>query len=85
MKYWKISDTKAGKNKKIVFLIEDEDFVLSIKDWAKKIGESKYFGQYVPISRINPSLGVISYIFAQFVGKYLHIYWPNLANDEIKI
>lgn len=30
--------------------MENEDLVLFIKDWAKKIGENKYSGQYRPIS-----------------------------------
>ena len=45
--------------------MENEDLVLSVKDWAKKTGDSKYSGQYVPISSINTSSGVTSYAFAQ--------------------
>ena len=36
-----IPDTKAGNQKRDLSRIEDEDFVLSIKEWAKKEGESK--------------------------------------------
>ena len=36
-----IPTTKAGHKKKDLSWMEDEDLVLSIKDWAKKTGESK--------------------------------------------
>lgn len=85
MKYQKIPDTKIRWDKKNVFWIEDEDLVLFIKDLAKKIGENKYFGQYMPVNSINISSIITSYTPTQFVGKYLYIYQPKLANDKIKI
>lgn len=84
MKYQKILDTKAGRDKKNGSWMEDEDLVLFVKDWAKKTGENKYSGQYIPISNINTRSDVTSYAFAQFVGKYLHSHRPELAHDEIK-
>lgn len=38
-----ILDTKAGNRKGGLSWMEDEDLVLSIKEWAKKDGESKLF------------------------------------------
>lgn len=52
---------------------------------AKRIGESKYFGQYMPINSINISSIIISYTPMQFVSKYLYIYQPKLANNKIEI
>ena len=64
--------------------MEDEDLVLSVKDWAKKTGESKYSGKYIPISNINTRSGVTSYALAQFVDEYLRTHQPELARDEIE-
>ena len=36
-----IPNTKAGNKKRDLSWMDNEDFVLSIKDWAKKTGESK--------------------------------------------
>ena len=36
-----IPGTKAGTNKHILSWMEDEDLVLSVKEWSKNIGESK--------------------------------------------
>ena len=38
-----IPDTKAGNRKRDLSWMEYEDLVLSIKEWAKKEGESKLF------------------------------------------
>ena len=38
-----VPDTKAGNGKGDLSWMDDEDLVLSIKDWAKKEGESKLF------------------------------------------
>ena len=65
--------------------MEDEDFVLSVKDWAKKTGKRKYFGQYMPIRNINTRLNITSYAFAQFVSKYLLTHRLKLAYHEIEI
>lgn len=64
--------------------MENEDLVLSVKDQAKKTGESKYFGKYIPISNINTRSGITLYAFTQFVDEYLCIHQPKLAHDEIK-
>lgn len=85
MKYQKIPDIKARKNKKNVSWIENKDFVLSIKDWAKKTGESKYSSKYIPISNINTRLSITSNAFVQFVSKYLCTHQPELAYNKIKI
>ena len=37
-----IPNTKAGNQKGDLSWMDDEDLVLSIKDWAKKEGESKF-------------------------------------------
>ena len=37
-----ILNTKAGNQKGDLSWMDDEDLVLSIKDWAKKEGESKF-------------------------------------------
>lgn len=77
-------DTKAGEDKRNVSWMEDEDLVLSVKDWAKRIDENKYYDKYIPISNINIRSGVTSYTFVQFVGKYLHTHTPELARDKIE-
>ncbi len=41
VKYRVIPSTKAGSNKHNLSWMEDEDLVLSIKEWSKKAGESK--------------------------------------------
>lgn len=41
MKYQKIPNTKAGGDKGNLSWMEDEDLVLSVKDWTKKTGENK--------------------------------------------
>ena len=36
-----IPGTKAGKHKHVVSWMEDEDLILSVKEWSRKSGESK--------------------------------------------
>lgn len=64
--------------------MEDENFVLSIKDWAKKTVKSKYSGKYILISNINIRLDITLYALTQFVGKYLRLHKPELARNKIK-
>lgn len=64
--------------------MKNEDLVLFIKNWAKKIDENKYSGQYMPISNINTKPNVTLYTFVQFVGKYLCTHQLELAYDKIE-
>lgn len=45
VKYRKFPNTKAGGDKRNLSWMEDEDLVLSVKNWTKKTGESKNFCQ----------------------------------------
>ena len=76
-------NTQAGGDKKNLSWMENEDLVLSVKDWASKTGESKYFSQYESISNINMLLDITSYSLSQFVSKYLCTNRPELAPHEI--
>ena len=41
MKTQKIPCTKAGKDLHVISWMKDEDFILSVKEWIRKTGESK--------------------------------------------
>ena len=82
VKHRVIPNTKAGNNKSGLCWMEDEDLVLSVKDWIKKTGESKC-PILILIIIINMELGITSYSLAQYVGEYLHKYRPELAPNEI--
>lgn len=50
MKTRKIPCTKAGKHLHTVSLMEDEDLILSIKEWSKHVGESKnHFTMFIKL------------------------------------
>lgn len=59
--------------------MEDEDLVLSLKEWSRKAGESKVNHLCVPINIINKIIGIASYSLAQFVNEYLRTNRPELA------
>ena len=41
VKHRTIRSTKAGKHKHVVSWMDDEDLILSVKEWSRKSGESK--------------------------------------------
>ena len=61
--------------------MEEEDFVLSVKNWDKKTGKSKYS---MPIININTRPDVTSYAFANFSGKYIYIHQPKISYNKIE-
>lgn len=68
MRYRVIPSTMAGGHKTNLSWMEDEDLILSVKDWAC---ESKYYGQCRPTSNVKILPGLTSYLLARFVGEYL--------------
>lgn len=59
--------------------MKNEKLVLSVKEWSKKIRESKANHLCVPINIINKIIDITSYFLAQFVNEYLQTNRPKLA------